>query len=182
MQGGEVVIRLARASDMEDVLAVERAAFGSDEEPDLVRDLLSDNSASPVLSLMALIGERPVGHILFTGVCLEPKTSEKLSILAPLAVVPDCQRRGIGGKLVARGLDTLKESGTGLVFVLGHTEYYPRHGFHPAGELGFAAPFPIPEKNSEAWMVRELRHGIVGRTRGKVVCADTLNKPHYWRE
>jgi predicted N-acetyltransferase YhbS len=72
--------------------------------------------------------------------------------------------------------------GVELVFVLGHPGYYPRFGFKPAGVLGFEAPYPIPEKHADAWMVRELRAGIIGSVRGKVVCADTLSRPEYWRE
>ena len=66
-----------------------------------------------------------------------------MAILAPLAVVPDAQGQGIGGALIEHGLSLLQRSGVGLVFVLGHPGYYPRHGFEPAGRLGFDAPFPI---------------------------------------
>ena len=66
--------------------------------------------------------------------------------------------------------------------MLGHPWYYPRHGFTPAGILGFEAPFPIPEKDADAWMVQELRSGIIGTVSGKVVCCDALNKPEHWRE
>jgi putative acetyltransferase len=72
--------------------------------------------------------------------------------------------------------------GVELVFVLGHPGYYPRHGFTPAGVLGFHAPYPIPEKNADAWMVQELHPGVIGRARGKILCADAINRPEYWRE
>ena len=49
----------------------------------------------------------------------------------------------------------MAESGVELVFVLGHPDYYPRHGFKPAGALGFEAPYPIPDKNVNAWMVQK---------------------------
>lgn len=177
-----MLIRKAPESDLEGVLSVERSAFGSDVEAGLVRDLTGDASAQPVVSLLAFQGNRAVGHILFTRAYLEPKSSLSVSILAPLAVIPGFQKQGIGGKLIACGLGLLTESGVDLVFVLGHPEYYPRHGFRPAGERGFDAPYPIPDKNSDAWMVLPLRPGIIGRFNGKVLCADKLNKPEYWRE
>jgi putative acetyltransferase len=99
-----------------------------------------------------------------------------------LAVVPDAQRQGVGGRLIERGLGLLFESGVGLVFLAGHPSYYPRHGFTPAGRLGFVPPFPIPPKDEEAWMVLALRPGLIGSVRGRVACADALNKPEYWRE
>jgi len=177
-----MIIREALDADLDDLLAVERAAFGSEEVPELVRRLADDKSARPFHSLLAVKGDRPVGHILFTSARLEPAAPVALSILAPLAVVPEFQRQGIGGALVRHGLQVLKKSGAGLVFVLGHPEYYPKHGFRPAKALGFEPTCPIPEKNEEAWMVRELRTGTVGMFAGKVICADTLNRPQYWRE
>jgi putative acetyltransferase len=99
-----------------------------------------------------------------------------------LAVVPDAQNQAIGGKLIGRGLDLLRESGVDLVFVLGHPEYYPRHGFKPAGRLAFEAPYPIPDKNANAWMVQALRPDVIGSVSGKMICADALNKPELWRE
>jgi putative acetyltransferase len=69
-----------------------------------------------------------------------------------------------------------------LVFVLGNPEYYPSFGFKPAGNLGFDEPYPIPEKNADAWMVQALRPGAIGTIGGKIICADKLNKPEYWRE
>lgn len=177
-----MIIRDALESELDDVLEVVNAAFGPEEVPELVRNLLVDQSAKPLLSLLAIRDDRPVGHVLFTAVHLEPGAPVKMSILAPLAVAPEFQRQGIGGRLVGHGLKVLGNSGVGLVFVLGHPEYYPRHGFRPAGAAGFEAPYPIPEENAEAWMVRELKPGIVGKWGGKVMCAESMNRPHYWRE
>jgi putative acetyltransferase len=178
-----VLIEMASDSDLEAVLSVERQAFGSDEEAELVCELLADPSAQPLLSLLASEDDRPVGHVLFTAARFEEdRGAVSIAILAPLAVVPAAQRRGIGGELVTRGIQLLSESGVDLVFVLGHPEYYPRHGFEPAGRLGFAAPFPIPDKNADAWMVQALRSDLLGSVRGTVVCADAMNRPEYWRE
>jgi predicted N-acetyltransferase YhbS len=66
--------------------------------------------------------------------------------------------------------------------VLGHPEYYQPRGFRPAGALGFKPPYPIPEMNADAWMVKALHSRAFGIPARKVICADTLNKPEYWRE
>ena len=94
--------------------------------------------------------------------------------------MPEEQSRGIGGRLIERGVELLTETGTGLVFVLGHPGYYPRHGFGAASPFGLAAPYPITP--DEAWMVRALRPGLIGAVRGTVRCADALDRPEYWRE
>ena len=177
-------IREALDSDINDVLSVERLAFGRDEEAELVRNLLEDPSAKPILSLLALKDDRAVGHILLTTARLtnSQNTAAAMAILAPLAVVPDAQKQGIGGQLVQKGFELLSKSGVDLVFVLGYPEYYSRHGFKPAGAVGFEAPYPIPYENKDAWMVRALRSGIIGSICGKVICSDALNKPEYWLE
>lgn len=177
-------IRETTNSDLEDVLFVEREAFGNDKEAELARGLLDDPSAKPLLSLLALDNGRAIGHILFTSVRFADSDDNTASmmILAPLAVVPDSQKQGVGGQLIRNGLHLLKERGVELVFVLGHPKYYPRHGFKSAGCLGYEAPYPIPERHADAWMVQSLRPGIIGAVQGKIVCADALNKPEHWRE
>ena len=181
-----MLIRSADKSDLDAVLYVEKQAFGEEERGEiveLVTALLNDPSAKPMLSLLAIHEDKVVGHVLFTKAEVshsgEPVPA---AILAPLAVVPEAQSQEIGTRLVREGLRLLSESGVELVFVLGHPTYYPRAGFRPAGVLGFEAPYPIPDEVAEAWMVQELRHGLIGRVSGKVVCAQALDRPEYWRE
>jgi putative acetyltransferase len=174
-----MIIRETTAADLDDMLHVERVAFGQDDEAELVREMLDDESAQPLLSLLAFRDQRAVGHILFSAVRLTGAPN-RASILAPLAVVPDCQRQGIGARLIETGLQLLTESGVELVFVLGSPDYYPRHGFQPAGRVGFDAPHPVPDEHADAWMVQALRPGVIGTAKGTVICADTLSRPEYW--
>ncbi|MFC1650379.1 GNAT family N-acetyltransferase [Candidatus Latescibacterota bacterium] len=175
-------IREAKKSDFEDVYSIECEAFGMDKEAKLVKDLLSDPSAEPLLSLLAFENDKAVGHILFTKASLEPQSSLSISLLAPLAIIPDMQGKGVGGKLVQHGLKILAERGVDLVFVLGHPGYYPRFGFIPVGTNGYEAPYPIPEKYSDAWMFQLLNKEKTGSSSGKVIVAVKLNKPEHWRE
>ena len=178
-------IRPTKESDLRDVLLVEKAAFGTEEGQeiaDLVNDLLGDPSAMPILSLIAIKDNQVIGHILFTKAIIDSNHSISAVILAPLAVIPAAQSQGVGGQLINEGLKCLSESGVDLVFVLGHPDYYPRHGFKPAGILGFDAPYPIQQEHADAWMVKELRFGVIGSVSGKVQCSDVLNQPEHWRE
>jgi len=179
-------ITKTRELDLNKVLHIEKEAFGADkgsEIADLVHGLLNDPTAMPLLSLMAINNNKAVGHILFTkALVAKSNSSLKAVILAPLAIIPEAQTQGIGGELIKEGLKQLRESGVELVFVLGHPEYYPRHGFKTAGILGFEAPYPIPEEHADAWMVQELQPGVIGRVSGKVQCSDVLNQPQHWRE
>ena len=175
-------IRETSDADLNDILRVEGAAFDGGKEVELMRDLLADPSAKPFLSLLAFVDDQPAGHILFTAARLVNSLREvAVSFLAPLAVVPVFQRRGVGGSLVKDGLERLSRSGVDLVFVVGHPGYYPRHGFIQAGKVGFETAYPMAEEHAEAWMVRALRPDLLGSVTGKVVCCDTLNKPELWR-
>lgn len=179
-------IRASRASDKTEIGQLHANAFGEKEGPEiatLAEELMTDGTARPVLSLVAVEDNRILGHILFSKAKITgTPQSVSARILAPLAVLPGDQGTGIGGRLIQAGLDRLRASGVELVFVLGHPDYYPRSGFVPAGALGFEAPYPIPEEHAGAWMVQALRNGVLGRVTGKIQCATALNRPEHWRE
>jgi len=178
-----MTIRSTTASDLKDVLRINEQAFGQDDEARLVEAMLRDPSAEPRVSLMALDEDDPVGFILFSAARLDgPESPASAAILAPLAVVPEAQKQGIGGRLIRAGLDDLAEAGIGLVFVLGHPDYYPRHGFEPAGQYGLRAPYPIAPEHEGAWMVQALKPGLIGTLQGTVTCCKALDKPEYWQE
>lgn len=179
-------IRHSNNSDLPGLLAVNETAFGPDEGPeivDLVVNLLKDPTAEPFLSLVATDEDVIVGHILFTKVTITPQIKGlRAVILAPLAVHPEMQNRGVGGSLIEESFKRLTQSEDDLVFVLGHPEYYPKFGFQPAGVRGFEAPYHIPQKHADAWMVHELGPGIIKQVSGKVQCAHALDQPQYWQE
>jgi putative acetyltransferase len=178
-----ITIKEASHRDLDTIRAIETSAFNRYDEADLVEKLLNDDTAKPFLSLIARRGDRAIGHILFTKAYLE-NSSDSLSValLAPLAVMPDYQKQGVGSLLVKQGLESLKHQSFDLVFVLGYPEYYQRFGFQPAGKLGFYAPFSIAPQHSEAWMVLGLKENIIGFVSGMVRCAHSLNKAEYWQE
>lgn len=184
MTAHDIQIREAKGSDFNDVIQVEKEAFGCEEEAILVSRLLEDKSAEPVISLLAFMGSEAVGHILFTRASIDGNISSPLIyLLAPLAVKPEYQRQGIGGMLINEGFKKLKAIGAKMVFVLGHESYYPKYGFKKdAGSMGFTAPYPIPEEHAGAWMVYPLSSGSTNRFKGRIVCADALNKPEHWKE
>lgn len=176
-------IRPAREEDRAAVLAAETAAFATPAEAELAAALLDDPTARPVVSLLAEVDGRAVGHILFTAATVVGDgATTPASILAPLAVVPEAQRRGVGQALIHAGIAELAARGVALVFVLGHIDYYPRAGFRPALPFGLYPPYEIDPAVADAWMVRELRPGTLGAVRGGVRCAHTLMHPELWRE
>ncbi len=179
----EISIRESAPEDFQTVLKIHEAAFGNDKEAKLTAALLNDISAAPVVSLIAFEGETAVGHILFTRASFENGGDRMMHILAPLAVVPTSRKKGVGGSLVRSGLQKLQELGSELVFVLGHKDYYPKFGFEPCAEkAGYPAPYPIPEIHREYWMMQSVSESGNTYPKGKIKCADALDKPEYWRE
>lgn len=179
-----IQIRETIASDFNHIMEVEKLAFGYDKEAKLVAELLADNTAEPIVSLLAFYKEEPIGHILFTRTYFsEQQEQPMMHILAPLAVKPECQRQGIGGMLINTGIEILRKKGSNIVFVLGHKEYYPKYGFIPdANRLGYPAPYPIPEEYSDCWMVQPISPEGFEIGKGKIKCCDELNKPEHWRD
>lgn len=179
-------IREATESDRAAIDAIHMSAFGQSqgqEIVELVNSLLDDETAKTLLSLVAETDQKLVGHILFTVARIQPDDhATTVRILAPLAISSDFQGRGIGAALIREGLKHLAESGVDLVFVLGHPGYYPKFGFRAAGQFGFEAPYPIPSEHADAWMVCELKAGVIGNKEGIIQCADALNQSRHWRE
>ncbi|MDL2210991.1 N-acetyltransferase [Bacteroides sp. OttesenSCG-928-M17] len=179
-----IQIRETNANDFNDIMSVEKLAFGYDKEAQLVAELLADKSAEPILSLLAFYQGEAVGHILFTRVYLDnQEVQPMMHILAPLAVKPEYQRQGIGGMLINAAIEKLREKGSKLLFVLGHKEYYPKFGFIPdAAKLGYPAPYPIAEEYSDYWMAQAIGPEGFEIGKGKIRCSDELNRPEHWRD
>lgn len=151
-----VRIRDERPDDREAVYALHVSAFPTAMEARLV-DTLRDTT-DPCVSLVAEADGEIAGHILFTPVSLDDAGSTLIMGLAPMAVVPERQRSGIGSALVYAGLDRCRNIGSGAVVVLGHPAYYPRFGFEPASRYGVGCEYDVPD---EVFMLIELAPGCL---------------------
>ena len=157
-------IRNETTADVRGIHAVNAAAFESDAEAKLV-DALRDQCVDPFLSLVAELDGRIVGHILFTPVLVVGAADWSAVALAPMGVLSEFQRTGIGSLLVVTGLNACRDSGHDVVFVLGHPEYYPRFGFRRMSEFGITCEFDAPD---DVLMVAELREGAIAGRKGEV--------------
>lgn len=155
------VVRHERPEDRAAVWQVNALAFGRPNEAHLV-DRLREGP-QPTISLVAVQDGRLVGHIFFSPVSVESDGGTFPGLgLAPMAVLPEYQRRGIGSELVRQGLQACAQGGHPVVVVLGHPAFYPRFGFLPASRKGLHCEYAVPD---EAFMVAELSPGALqGRT------------------
>ena len=156
-------IREERAGDAVTIRAVNLAAFETSVEADLV-DALRDQ-ARPIVSLVAEDAGAIVGHILFSPVTLVHGRNLPMMGLAPMAVVPERQRTGIGSQLVLAGLEHCRREGVAAVVVVGHATYYPRFGFVPGSRFGLACEYDVPD---DVFLACELRNGALSGVSGTV--------------
>ena len=140
-----IEIREERPEDVAGIREVNDRAFGQEQEGRIV-DALRANGAA-VLSLVAIAEERVVGHIMYSPITVGEVTG---ATLAPMAVLPEQQRQGIGSRLVEAGNQRLKLAGYPFVIVLGHPGFYPRFGFLPANSRDIKCEWDVP---AEAFMV-----------------------------
>jgi putative acetyltransferase len=159
----EVTIRAERAGEVPSIRRVHQRAFPGPGEARLVEALR--DAGRLVVSMVAELDGMIVGHIAFTPVTLDraPQVRDALG-LAPLAVVPDRQRHGIGRRLIEAGLEAARATGAGLVVVLGEPEYYARFGFEPAARWGLHDEYG----GGGAFLARELRPGAMPACGGLV--------------
>ena len=139
-------IRPEQPEDIPAIHLLNERAFDTPAEADLVDRLREE--VEPFISLVAvddsLDGGGVVGHILFTPVTIEPAVPDlRLCGLAPMAVLPEHQRQGIGSLLVEAGLSASYIAGFHAAVVLGHPEFYPRFGFEPAAPRGITSRYDV---------------------------------------
>ncbi len=133
-------IREEGPDDSQAIRHVHRQAFDGDLEARLV-DKLRD-ADHVVLSLVAVAGDRVVGHVLFSPVTVEPHPGEpRWAALGPIGVLPGHQGRGIGSRLVREGLAGCRTRGLKAVVLLGAPGYYSRFGFVRASDFGLTSVY-----------------------------------------
>ncbi len=143
----------------------------------LAIDLLEDQTALPILSLVVEQDNEIIGNVIFSSVSIDGAEGVTAYILAPLAVTKFAQGKGVGTLLINKGIETLKERGAEIVLVYGDPNYYKRTGFKAGHNLKPPHKLQYPE---EAWMAQELKEGILAKTQGTVRCAVSLSSPEYW--
>ena len=142
------------------------AAFGRPNEARLVELIRASEHCVPELALVAEQEGAVVGHVMFSYVTLRGAQEYRVLSLAPAAVAPAWQRRGVGSAVIREGLQRAEARGEPLVIVEGHPAYYPRFGFERARPHGIEPPSPdIPDA---AFMV-SLLPNYDRRYRGQVV-------------
>jgi len=159
-----LAIRPETPEDQASIHYVNQEAFSRNQEADLVDKLRKRGVLT--ISLVAVQENTIVGHIAFSPVEIaSEKSSFGALTLAPVAILPAHQNKGIGSQLVRTGLEECRRLGHEIVVLAGHPNYYPRFGFVRAYAKGIECEFEVPD---EAWMIAELQQGALAGRQGKV--------------
>ncbi len=159
-----LLIREVTPADYAAVTTLNCRAFEGDVEAQRVEQLRSEGAV--VASLVAVENKEIIGHILFSDLLIDTEHGVIHAVsLAPMAVAPTHQRRGVGSALVRRGLELCQDRGKTIVVVVGHPEYYPRFGFSAEKAKALHSPY---SSAGSAWMALELVPGALEGVTGTV--------------
>ncbi|WP_300666111.1 GNAT family N-acetyltransferase [Fluviicola sp.] len=168
----KINIRKEEREDFEAVFNLIQQAFEQEEFTDhqeqfLVERLRNSEAFVPELSLVAETDGKIAGYVLLTKLKIiadDLKETESLA-LAPVAVLPEYQGKGVGGKLIRTAHQKASELGFHSIILLGHSDYYPRFGYEMTKKFGIKLPFDVPDENC---MVIELSENALQHVSGTV--------------
>jgi predicted N-acetyltransferase YhbS len=166
-------IRKEEVKDHKQIYEVNKLAFQQENESKLIEKIRKSENFIPELSIVAEIDNRIVGHILFSKIKIIGDSDYESLALAPMAVIPEFQKRGIGSELIKKGIDKAKELGFDSIIVLGHKEYYPKFGFQRASKWNIKCPFEVPD---DVFMAIELTEKAFEGKAGTVKYPDEFNE------
>ncbi len=154
LHSARITIREEQSDDVAAIRRVILEAFDGPAEAELVDKLRTNGKFE--LSLVAEVDRQVVGHLLFTGVHHREGNAQPSNALglAPLAVLTEFQRKGVGSALMRASLERCRRPGPRCDRRVGHPEYYPKFGFLPASRYGLRCEYEVPE---DVFMALELR-------------------------
>lgn len=167
--GIHMQIRTETAEDYREVFEVNYLAFGNrEDESQLIEKIRKSEGFIPELSIVAVEEGKIKGHILLSKAIVEGERRKyDVIVLAPIAVHPDAQGRGIGGSLIEEGKQRCRELGYSVILLIGHPSYYPQFGFKPARTYALELlQFPVPD---EVFQVCGLTEGALDEIEGELI-------------
>ncbi|WP_214228226.1 N-acetyltransferase [Pedobacter sp. B4-66] len=166
----DIKIRTEEKTDTNAVFHLIEQAFAKMEESDhkeqfLVERLRKSDAFVPELSIVCEFDRKIIGYVLLTKVKIidEPHKETGSLALGPIAVLPEFQEKGIGGKLIRFAHLRAKDLGFSSIILLGHDKYYPKFGYKMLKNYGIRLPFSVPDENCLAIeLVENALQGVNG--------------------
>lgn len=167
----QAIVELFRATFTASDGAGEGALIG-----DLARGLFETSDPEDLLNFVAEDEGRILGSIFLTRLAFDGDV--EAFILAPVAVSPAAQGKGVGQALISHGLDDLRGRGIGFVLTYGDPDYYGRVGFESISHEAVRPPFPLSQP--EGWLGQALQGEAIASLEGSLQCVKALQDPVYW--
>ena len=173
--------RNAQETDLDSILKVVETAFSDEENKvimNLVQELHQETTSYSIKSLVAEIDNQVIGYVSYSPIFLKSDSNISGYILAPLAVSPEHQKKGVGSNLINAGIDMLTKDGAGVLLVYGDPNYYGQFDFK--GEIGqsfvpaYALQYPF------GWTGMMLNEIPVPEQPIQFDCVSALSKPDLW--
>ncbi|MFK7890416.1 MAG: GNAT family N-acetyltransferase [Granulosicoccus sp.] len=176
-------VRQAQSSDVDAIAALFVEVFTQAENAaegkaigNLAYALMTETSKADVFGFIAVEGELLIGSIVFTRLIFFD--ARRAFILSPVAVHSDYQGKGIGQKLIKKGIDIMESKGVDLIMTYGDPAFYAKSGFQTVSEHSIPAPFKLSQP--EGWLGHSLTHDSLKGTTQRVQCVPPLNKAELW--
>ena len=176
-----IIIREATVQDSNNIHDVYLRAFNRGEAKivaSLASNLLSEETTSKIIALIAEIDGTVAGHIAFSPVTFEPDNKLTGYILAPLGVTPKYHFRGIGSKLIKSGIEQLLSKGVNILFVYGDPKYHNKFGFNTKTASKFLPPYTL--QYPFGWLAVIINEENFSDEPMKISCVNSLQDSTLW--
>ncbi|TWT91152.1 hypothetical protein Mal64_15510 [Pseudobythopirellula maris] len=179
-----MLIRPATPDDQDSLRRLYLAAFPEAERETVAELAVSLLTTTP--ETLSLVAEQKgdngeagvVGHVALSPVTEAGQPDAVGYLLAPLAVWPDQQKRGVGSRLVEEGVERLRAEGAPLLLVYGDPNYYGRFGFTADAADRYRPPYPL--QYPFGWQALALRDRPTPETPLDLGCVAPLCDPRLW--
>lgn len=174
-------IRFAQATDLNSIQKVIETAFSDEENTvimNLAAELSSENTHPPIQSLIAEVDNQVMGYVSYSPIFPSSYTSISGYILAPLAILPNHQKQGVGSNLIKSGIEILTKQSVDVLLVYGDPNYYGRFGFKENTARSLVPPYPL--EHPCGWLGMMLSDIDIPGTPIEFECVSSFNKPDLW--
>lgn len=138
--------------------------------------LSEDINDQDIFCFGVFIKEDLVGSIFFTQLYFDTKI--KVYMLAPVAVSPQHQQKGIGSSLIKFGINELKNKAVDIIITYGDPAFYSKVGFQKITEDIIKAPLKL--SMPKGWLGQSLREKSILDIKDRPSCVKAFDNPAYW--
>lgn len=139
----DIELRREQPADYSETENVTREAFWNHYSPacseHYLLHIMRDCPAFvPELDVVAVCDGKIVGNVVYMKSVIRADNGNSYEVLSlgPISVLPEYQRKGIGGRMIEYTRDIARRMGFAAILLCGDPDYYSRQGFLSAETFG----------------------------------------------